>query len=186
MGNWGVGRASGEGYSDEECESFDDMAANGETTGYSATSITTFGAYPDADYEQWAKSAGDDPSVITFSLAPLTDLMTSHNFPNVEDIDIIKQFLADGVNDYCNTMLGEPCPVKEGCGLTYFCGSGYSCVDDPNAEEKHVCKRELLLLANSRLLLFTSYAISIHFVPFQTGKGFTTFQWPISMMLFLP
>merc|ERR1719320_1086826 len=116
------------------------MAANGETTGYSATSITTFGAYPDTEYEAWAKSAGDNPSVIKFELAPLSDLMTIHDFPDQEDIDTIRQFFVDGVNNYCSTMLGEPCQVQEGCGLTYSCSSGYSCVDDPNAEEKHVCK----------------------------------------------
>jgi len=142
LGGQGGGSGSSESESKRDCSSFDALSKGGAGSSFRGSTVTSVGSYPSSKTDEWAKTAGNNPRVISFELKPITNLFRSYFLNHIEGLKgkapLLKKYLEEAVSNYCKTMLGEDCPNVVGCGYQNLCPFGQKCVDRPNATVKRL------------------------------------------------
>jgi len=147
LGGQGGGSGNGSGESKRNCSSFDALSKGGAGSSFRGSTVTSVGAYPLSDANEWAKTTGNNPRVISFELKPISDLFRSYFLNHIEGLKgkarLMKKYFEDSVFDYCKTMLGEECPTVKECGYQNLCPVGNKCVNAPNSYEGFKCIKTL-------------------------------------------
>ena len=88
-------------------------SANNDTASFesSRTTVRQFfmGTRPttsDANWVDWAKSSAASPFPITYELLPITDLISSYHFPELDDTKLLitKTRLANFIDNWCGSV----------------------------------------------------------------------------------
>ena len=95
------------------------------------------GANPNRDAYAWAENVKDNPVVIGFKLRPISDLFTVSKLEGINvDLAALKKFFDDSLLNYCEIVLGGPCPQVHGCNVQNTCGDNQLCI---NGAEGYRC-----------------------------------------------
>ncbi|WP_034336981.1 MAC/perforin domain-containing protein [Deinococcus misasensis] len=90
----------------------------------SSTTLKNFsGGRPFDDWDHWVSSVVDQPVPIALTLAPLSDLLTSTNFPNDANIGTKQGFLETAISNYLQAngaALANPQPLQSGSTQFYL------------------------------------------------------------------
>jgi len=149
VGGWGAG--SGAKYRREasrcggnHTDSFFSARRN-----FQRSTIKSVGSLPLADTDEWARNTKESPSVIRFNLQSISNLIydfagdvtVDDDNPNAGNLDADRMYtyLEQATNNYCETVLGEPCPAVKGCAYENLCPPNKICVDDDSAALGFVC-----------------------------------------------
>lgn len=73
----------------------------------SANLITWEGGTPNSDLNAWAASVRERPAPVALELVVLTDLLTSSNFPEIENIDSVREKLGQAIKKHAGNTVDE-------------------------------------------------------------------------------
>ena len=151
VGGLGHGSEDGFGNRSRQCDENSASFFQSNQISLRQSEVIAVGALPFNDRDTWIKKRKVSPFPADFRLAPIANLLTINNLkdipldPNDEegeklDADLLKNFFQDTMEEYCDIMLGEPCPAVKGCHIWNDCNVWDTCEDD-NSEKGFTCKR---------------------------------------------
>ena len=151
VGGWGYESEEGFGNRSSQCDANRDSYSQSNENYLHQSEVIAIGALPYDNRDIWIKQTKVSPSPVDFRLESITDLFTTINLkdipldPNDEDgekldANLLKTYHQDTMENYCDIMLGAPCPVVKGCHIWNDCDIDEICVDE-NSERGFFCRK---------------------------------------------
>jgi len=156
VGGWNSGSEDGFGDRSRQCDENSNSFSQSFQNSLRQSEVISLGALPFNDRDFWIRETQVNPSPADFRLVPIASLMKQNNLqdipldPNDEegeklDADLLRTYYQDTMDEYCDIMLGKPCPVVKSCHIWNDCNVGEKCEDD-NSEKGFKCKKGSAIL----------------------------------------
>ena len=145
IGGWGGGFEERFGNRSQKCDKNRNSNLQSNQNLLSQSEVLAWGAKPFSDRDTWIRETSKQPSPVDFRLASIANLMNTNNLKDIPgeklDANLLKNYIQDTMENYCDIMLGAPCPVAKGCHIWNDCDIDEICVDDGSSERGFFCRR---------------------------------------------